>query len=353
MLYKYVDGSLIDESGKVIYFSNESFVSRICEGDDCFLCGSKKEEKKFNDEHVIPKWLLSKHDLFKVEITLPNESKIRYDKYTLPCCEECNSYLGQNIETEIQSITGKGIESVNQYIVKNGPWKIFLWLCLIFLKTHLKDSLLRMHLDRRKGDGNIGDIYNWGFLHHIHCMVRAIRENSSIESQCCGSLFVLQAKVTDHYDSYDYRDIYEANTILLRTGDVAFLAVLDDSCSANNFFYNHFQRISGPLSPIQLREVLSHITLLNLKLKNRPRYFTKVNPKNGDVTIKAELPEEWELEDHTREELGSILWSNVSQMIESMEDPNLTEENVTQGLYHFLFNEKDEFIKNSMDFYKK
>jgi hypothetical protein len=58
-----------------------------------------------------------------------------------------------------------------------------------------------------------------------------------------------------------------------------------------------------------------------------------------------------ELEDHTREELGEIFYANVAEYVEKMPSPdkNFTKENVLNGCYHFLFDENQEFILNSMD----
>jgi len=317
------------------------------------MCGASPspKEKEFNEEHIIPKWVLRKLDIYKLSITLPNGAKIRYDQYTVPCCKECNSFLGSEVENDIRAAVNGGLDSVNAYILENGPWKIFLWLSLIFFKTHLKDSYLRKHLDKRKGDESISSDYDWGLLHHIHCMIRAIQTGISISNECLGTTFVLPAKTADHLDTYDYRDVYAANTILLRIDDIAFLAVLDDSCAAMNLFSEHFNRLTGPLSPIQLREVLSHLTLLNYKLKYRPSYHTKLDASTGDLFIAAELPESIELEEHTRDELGEILYANISEYVDKMPSPdiNFTKENILNGRYHFLFDENEKFMSNSMD----
>jgi hypothetical protein len=350
-LLRHDDGSIEDGEGRILFFSMDKFVSDICEGDCCFMCGATPKDKEFNEEHVIPKWILRKLDIYKLSITLPNDSEVRYSQYTIPCCKECNSFLGLAVEEDIRTAVDGGLESVNNYILKNGPWKIFLWLSLIFFKTHLKDSYLRDHLDRRKGDDKISNDYDWGLLHHIHCMIRAMQNGVSITKECLGTLLVLPAKQAEHIDSYDYRDVYAANTILLRIDDIAFLAILDDSCAAMNFFSGHFNKIKGPLSPIQLREVLSHLTLLNYKLKTRPSYHTKVDAASGEIFISADLPEKMELEKHTREEFGEILYANVAKYVEKIpsQDKNFTKENIVNGAYHFLFDEEGEFILNSMD----
>jgi|TARA_R110002072_G_C7951147_1_gene533204 hypothetical protein len=330
----------------------ERFVSDICEGVHCFMCGASPDKVEFNDEHVIPRWILRKLDWFDQKITLPNNEKIKYSRYTVPCCVSCNSFLGREIEEGIREAVDGGLESVNKFIVNGGYWNVFLWLSLVFFKTHLKDSSLHKHLDRRKGTEKISDDYNWGFLHHIHCMVRAIQGGVHIQPECFGTLLVLPAKTAEHIENFDYRDVYAANTILLRVGEVAFLAVLDDSCAASNFFSDHSKRLTGALSPLQLREVISHLTLLNLKLKWRPRYYTKAI--RGEFFICADLPEKMEINSHSREELGEIIFSNVSEYMEVVESGDLkfTKENVLSGNYHFLFDEKGRFINESMDLKK-
>lgn len=348
---KHKDGTIEDSEGNIVFFSLDRFIDNICEGDNCFLCGASRVKKEFNNEHIIPKWLLRKFDLFRLSITLPNNETIRYGKYTVPCCSDCNAFLGKRLESDIQSLVESGYSEMAETIKKDGPWKLFLWLSLIFFKTHLKDSLLRKHLDKRKGEELISDDYEWGFLHHIHGMVTALKNGSSIEPECLGSLFILSAKTAEHYGNYDYRDIYAANTILLRIGEIAFVAVLDDSCATLNFFKGHYERIDGPLSPLQLREFLSHLTLLNCKLKYRPQYSAKVDADTGEVTIVAELPDKMELEKHSPEELGEILYGNVSQIIEQINDKKLNDniDNIKAGYFHFLFDHDGKFMKNCMD----
>ena len=69
------DGSVEDTDGNIVFFSMERFVSDICEGNCCFMCGASPNEKEFNEEHIIPKWLLRKLDIFGLSITLPNNAK--------------------------------------------------------------------------------------------------------------------------------------------------------------------------------------------------------------------------------------------------------------------------------------
>jgi hypothetical protein len=45
------DGSIIDETGKVLFFSTNRFIDDICLGDCCFICGAKPGQKPFNNDN--------------------------------------------------------------------------------------------------------------------------------------------------------------------------------------------------------------------------------------------------------------------------------------------------------------
>jgi hypothetical protein len=97
MWTKTKDGSVIDANGKVIYFSTERFIRDICLGGCCLICGARPDEKAFNNEHILPEWLLRRYHLFARTITLPNEGTVRYDRYTVPCCADCNALMGETL----------------------------------------------------------------------------------------------------------------------------------------------------------------------------------------------------------------------------------------------------------------
>ncbi len=69
----------------------------ICLGRCCFICGAQPGSKVFNDEHVIPEWVLRKFNLFNRTITLPNGGAVIVHK---PICAE-----KQNLIAMIQERT--------------------------------------------------------------------------------------------------------------------------------------------------------------------------------------------------------------------------------------------------------
>jgi hypothetical protein len=173
------DGSFIDSNdGRVLYFSIERFAKDIGEGDSCFICGARSGTKEFNEEHVIPKWILRRYDLFNHKIRLPNRRETTYGGYTLPCCRDCNSLMAETFETPLSGLLENYLRARTLAEAPEIQRLLFNWLVLIFLKIHLKDRLLPLHLDRRQGTEKIASVYAWDQLHHLHCVARSFYTNA-------------------------------------------------------------------------------------------------------------------------------------------------------------------------------
>jgi hypothetical protein len=350
LLIQTPDGSLESSDGNVLYFSADRFRVLICESDACFLCGSAMGTREFNDEHIFPRWLLEYMDLFNTRFTLPNGTLIRYDQYTIPCCKACNSRLGEEIEEPVSRIIRGGFKSVRKHLEEEGNALLYSWLSLIYLKTHLKDRMLRQHRDRRLPADPISSAleYEWGRFHHTYCVARARFFDIDVDPEAAGSFTVFELKELKGFSRYDYRDFMMAQTALLRIRDVAFLAVFDDSGAALNDRRTYFSRITGTPSPIQLRELLAHLAYTNLAITERPQFFT--HDGRGGLSIRVKRPEQIVREPFEEEALGRILYSCVEEYLPNVRAPNLDEirEQVKMARYTFLFDANGEFIRDSM-----
>lgn len=154
------DGTAIRDDGSVIVFSIARFIGDIVQGGCCFICGRNRNEAPFNDEHVIPDWVLRRTGMSQRQITLPNGTLYPYRDYKVPCCVPCNSLMGRTFELPTSKLFEEGYDAVAAHMkTKDGIAQLFVWLALIYLKTHLKDLSLRMHRDRRMPDDNIANAY--------------------------------------------------------------------------------------------------------------------------------------------------------------------------------------------------
>lgn len=272
------DGSIVDDKGKVLYFSIERFTRDICEGNCCFICGVAPGAVEFNNEHILPNWILKRFDLHGRAITLPNLEQHQYGTYTIPCCKTCNGLMANHYETPISQLFAQGKEAIYSHLETDGPQLLFTWMALIFLKTHLKDRLLRKYLDRRLGDETIASEYQWEIFHHLHAVARAFYVNATFDPNVFGAVSCLPALNEEGTDRFDLVDLGHSQTLMVRIDEIALYAVFDDACATHHGISDVLERIKGPLNHVQLREVAAQYAACNLHLRNRPSFSTAVIP---------------------------------------------------------------------------
>jgi hypothetical protein len=346
------DGSVLDAEGKLVYFSLERFVRDVCLGNSCFVCGADPAAVPFNNEHVLPEWLLRRYGLFALSVTLPNGNSVRYDRYTVPCCSVCNSLMGRVIEQPMRELIEGGFDAVRAYQEKHGILKFYVWMGLIFLKTHLKDRKLRAHLDMRKGTAAIADElkYDWAGLHYLHTLVRCFVTGAEIHTSALGSFVAIRVQSATGEQAFDFGDLYDAQSIMLRLGDFAFLAAFNDSGGSAQFLKQKLERITGPVSSIQLRELAAELAFLNVHLKEHPELASgfDLGAERHRIMGKPVWPELIALDYAVRGRLMHYLFkSNLGKMkTYQMSDAEL-EKQMLAGRLTFLFNDKGEFFKDS------
>lgn len=337
------DGTIVTTDGKILMFSIERFVRDIVEGDCCFICGDGRQAKEFNDEHILPRWLLERQSLFSRQISLPNLTGYKYGSYVIPCCKDCNTLMGNQFENPIRQLFEKGHESIAEYVSSNGTKLIYNWLALIFIKTHLKDKFLRTTRDTRKGDDSmIADRYDFSVLHHAHCVARSFYTQATWIPPFIGSLCILHAEESDHFENFDFVDLYHSQSMLIRIGDTALVAVMDDACAALSKFRNEFMKIRGSLSPLQLREILVHLSYINLQIKERPKFCSSFVDGHG-YSITMSHPNNVELLEYNQSLFGEILSGLCSELLGKHPNRDQIVKHMQAGEWGFLFYEKGEF----------
>lgn len=339
--------TIIDDKGKVLLFSVEDFYTLIVKGNHCFICGAPPTSKPFNDEHIIPDWILRRYNLYNKQMKLPNQTHINYGKYTVPCCRECNSELGDKVEKPISELLKKSYEEINHEIEKDFTiiYDLFRWMCLMYLKTHLKDTRLRMERDHRIDAGMIGDYHAWEGLHHIHCVARSYHTQAKIDYRVYGTMFFVPAFSIHDEVKFDYLDSHDGKTMLIQLDDFCMITVLDDSCAGYSLYMPQLEKITGPLTSYQSREIVSHLHYINTHLKNRPKFYS--NFSSDGYEIKVEVPNELELLEPSETEaptLGQVLHFYVRDMV-PLNTPNRDQvlEEIKSGKRGYLFNQNGEF----------
>jgi hypothetical protein len=347
-IMKTSDGSVVDSNGRVLYFSFDRFMSEIVQGNRCFICGVSPDAVSFNDDHVLPDWILRRFELHGRKMQLPNATLCDYRHFKISCCEDCNSLMGDVFENPIREMFNSGYPGFTEELNKRSLAFLFKWLALIFFKMHLKDKNIRLERDLRKEDLRVGEIYSWEELHHIHCISRSFYSGAVIEPTAAGSILVLPAKVRRHIETFDFLDLHFPQTILLRIDDIAVLAVMNDRCAGLTVWEDRIRKISAPLSPLQLREFAALFAYTNVKLSPRPSFFSQFDILNENYRIGGNKPAAISLPPFSNEEYGRVLYHLCKDFLV----PHASQEVVDQvksGKWTFLTTSVGEFAHENME----
>lgn len=191
-------------------------------GNQCFLCGRFLFEN-FTVEHIIPRWILRRFDLFDQRMNLLNGTSIPYRNLTIPCCDECNTVYLSRIESVMEAAVREGPDSVK----KVNPMTLYVWMGKIFYGMILKD--LNLLLDRKDPSaGYLQDTENIKGYSALHGFLQSARAEIRFEGFFPGSIFVFEINIEDDFPSFDFADNPIGMTIFLRLGNIGLIACLKD-----------------------------------------------------------------------------------------------------------------------------
>lgn len=333
------EGSLFDRNGVLRHFSPEALKNLSVDPNRCFICGTHRNDRDFNDEHVISEWLLRRYRLHSAQLTYPNGRQGVYGQYKLRCCVKCNSLLGANIECKIERWLQQF--TINESVTQVYSLKIYQWLCLLFIKTHLKDRDIRIFPDRRIDAPYIASMYDWVGLHHIHSVARSMQSGCHIASNVVGTILVF--KMQGDLDEFDFGTLSDYSTIYIRMGEIGIVAVLNDSGAVSDLMAEFLSGISGPLSSLQFREIAARMAYGNTLLCVRPKYFSRLY-KESVLRMYAVLPEKWTRCDICYTELGELMVNLCQQLIATSAPEAFKEvETLRCGKKTFVYDDKGQF----------
>lgn len=335
------DGSTTDLDGRRIFFSFESFKEQVCKKGSCFVCGAPFSKKKFNDEHVIPDWIIRLCGLKDSSLTLTVGRPVRYTTYKIPCCITCNTQLSDIYEAPISRAVHQGYEGLIKFVMDGNANLIKAWLSLIFLKVHLRDFKNKIALHDRLKLGMIGEQYDLNELHHVHAVARAATAGVKVNDDVFGALAIFKIETPADDDGFDYCDSLIGRGLLLRIRDVAFLYIIDDCGGTIGMLSEKMAVIPHPISQIQLREVYAHHIAANVHIKERPVFRTEI-PFGKPPQISVELPP-FDFHDYDPAVFGSLFAGVIGTLINRIKVDDLEGEDaldrIASGEVSFIFDE--------------
>lgn len=254
-------------------FENMSF-----EEDSCFLCGIKLTDDNKTEEHVIPKWLQNRYDLWNEKITLLNGTTLPYRMLKIPCCQSCNGTYLSKIENTIR----KGVEGGYDVFRDIDKLTIFQWISKIFYGLLFKE--LSLDIDRR--DKNKGTIITPELLDRfkmLHTFLQSVRLPIEFHDFKPWSIHIVEGIVSDNNEeNFHYIDGFHFLTFSIKMGDILIIANLQDNGLHEENFNGYYQKLEGcKLNYVQFLELATKNQYSAFLLKHRPTYMIVVDRKEN------------------------------------------------------------------------
>lgn len=250
----------------------------------CFLCGQDLVEQASSEEHVFPKWLQNKFDLWDQTITLLNRTHIQYRFLKIPCCNKCNNLFLSPIENIVKSRLECGFDNFKNIERES----LFYWLGKIYYGLLYKELFLLYE----RSTPSKGSILTAEFLKQLkahYLFLQGIRGKHRFEEFFPASIFIFNTQTPSEIEQqWDFIDNIDGMFIAIRMGEIGVIATLQDGGAQESMkdLLEDFHKIK--LHPIQFREVAAIISYKSTLFNRNPKYIS-FGEKDSVATIQMPL----------------------------------------------------------------
>jgi hypothetical protein len=237
--------------------------------DFCFLCGTPLTDQNESEEHVFPKWLLEKFNLWNSTITLLNGTLIPYRMLRIPCCNECNNEQLSRIE----NIVRQGLEDGYEGFSKIDKKIIFQWISKIFYGLLFKE--LSLAVDRRNpSEGTITTPELLKQYRMTHTFLQSVRFPIEFEEFQPWSIHIVEGQEAETRRIFNYVDGLVTLTFSINLGKVIIFAHLQDNGIHQAEKEEYFNKLQDcKLHNIQFLEIATKVIYSSYLLKHSPTYI--------------------------------------------------------------------------------
>jgi len=249
---------------------------------NCFLCG-KNILEEYSVEHIFPRWLQKKFDLWDQTINLLNKSSIQYRYLKVPCCQTCNNkYLSKN-ETVIHKGVTEGFDTFRNI---EEPI-IFQWIGKIFYGILYKE--LTLLFDRSYPSfGTINTDEYLETFNGLHSLLQSSRYPTKFEFHFPWSIFIFKIKTFGDNRDFDFGDDSDRGAVKIRMNDIGIIACLMDHGTVKNILADWFSCVDERiLHPIQFDELAAIVFYQNTLLDRNPSFVSIIdnNPDEPQLSV--------------------------------------------------------------------
>ena len=273
----------------------------------CFLCGAEITPGEDTVEHVIPKWVQGRFNLWNVRVHLLNGTLIRYKDLVIPCCQTCNNVHLARIEQEVSFRVLSGPEAVRSMdrIV------LMQWSLKIFFGFLYREIFLPLDRARPNEDTIVTatDMEQFQLLHYMLQSVRVPMTFDAFGSDIPASIFVFEIKEPATL-KFDYKDDVLHRCMCIRLGRVGVLVAFDmgaQTSEGSEFFPKYFPYA---LHRLQFDELAANLFAKASKFAVTPKvmFSESATTVSFHVLPFTASPFRQIFEDMTPDEVGERLW---------------------------------------------
>jgi len=242
----------------------------------CFLCG---DEANITNEHVFPKWLQEKFNLWDQRITLLNGSRIQYRNLTIPCCRRCNNEYLSELEGEISRLVKLGYEAA----VKTEGRVWYLWMAKLFYGLLRKE--LNLCFDQANpASGSIATEELLKSQSNLHLFLQGVRGKHEFVDKPPYSILICNLHNYSDEESFSFRDNLFQLTASIRLGGFGAIASFEDGGLAHATYGRYVAEVNGrKLHPLQFDELYAKVAYQASLIEGAPKFLTETRIDGKDV----------------------------------------------------------------------
>lgn len=303
--------------------------------DRCFVCDEVLTDENRTEEHIYPKWLQRKFNLYNQKIRLLNDTFIQYRNLKVPCCKDCNAKMSEKIEKPMERAVEGGYESFRLLDRKI----IFQWLNKLSYGMLYKEAMLL----RERGKEEAGYVMPHEILNELHMkyifLISIVNDTEYVASPYSLLIFKIKSSESDYW-GYDG---FFVPVFCMILKDIGIIAHLQDNQFNEDFFKEHdFMRelLQRELNVMQFREVCARFLYKSSLFVRNPSYIIVMDKDAPKQIISQEMSgigySEWDQETYAK--VLAYFW----------EDYGISFSEIYKGdnkVWTLLWNEDGNFIE--------
>lgn len=217
----------------------------------CVMCRDELTKNTKSVEHIYPKWLQERYNLWDKTMTLPNGSKTSYRQLTVPCCKECNGGVMAEWEKLIQQASEQGYDCFVELSEEVIAW----WVMKLYYAKLIKELSFRENIKDPASGMMITDEkivkYNVIF-YYMNELIKGAKFNDPKPYE----LYIYR---TMSNNDFDYIDDTLRHVVYIQISDILIVCALDSF----GVFKVQYQRETERLRELEVVHPLQAIELFS------------------------------------------------------------------------------------------